>query len=448
MLLEFEKHINKNFAFLKDKKLLIAISGGIDSVVLTHLLQQLKYNISLAHCNFMLRGKQSDKDELFVKNFGKKLKIETYTVSFDTSKYVIENKISTQMAARELRYKYFKKLCDLHHFDYIVTAHQQDDDLETFIINLTRGTGLSGLTGVPEINKNVVRPMLIFSRNNVLVYATKNKLTWREDESNTSLKYHRNKIRHKVIPVLKELNPNLLNSFTQTVTYLKGSEEIIKHHIQKLTKEISEKKEKEIYFSVKKIKELPNPKAYLFEILKPYGFTEWTDVALLLTAQTGKKVKSKTHILLKNREHLIISKLKNKKNKSYNITKNTKEIKKPLPLKFITKNYPVTNKKNDTNPFDEIIFNSKNKSIVLDLDKLQFPLTLRKWEKGDSFYPLGLKGQKKLSKFFKDEKLSVLQKENTWLLCSNQQIVWVVGMRIDDRFKVTSKTKSTYIIEH
>lgn len=449
MLIKFKKHIQQKFSFLKDKKLLVAISGGIDSVVLTHLLYELNYNIALAHCNFMLRGKQSDKDELFIKEFGKKLQIKTFTTSFNTSNYAKKKKLSIQMAARELRYTYFEELCNSYKFDYIITAHQQDDVLETFFINLTRGTGLNGLTGIPEINKNIVRPMLIFSRNDILVYATKNKLLWREDESNSSLKYSRNKIRHKIIPVLKELNPSLLTSFQETLTHLKGSEEIITQHINTLTKEVAEKKGEEIHFCIAKIQKLVNPKAYLFQLLKPYGFTQWKDVTSLLTAQTGKKIKSETHILLKNREHLIMSKITLKSTKEYFILKDTKKIKEPIKLKFSLKHYTTSNKKKDSNPFEEIIFeDNTSKSVILDLDKLQFPLTLRKWKEGDSFYPLGLKGSKKISKFFKDEKLSVLEKENVWLLCSNHKIVWVVGMRLDDRFKITAKTKSTFTISY
>jgi tRNA(Ile)-lysidine synthase len=214
---ELQEHINAKFSFLHDKNLLIAISGGIDSVVLTHLLHKLKFTVSLAHCNFMLRGKESNEDEEFVKELGEKLKIQTHTIKFETEAYAEENGISTQMAARDLRYSWFQKIAQENNIDYIITGHQKDDVLETFFINLTRGTGLDGLTGIPEIQGNIVRPFMIFSRNEILVHAAKKKILWREDRTNSSIRYVRNKIRHKIIPVLKELNPNLLETFYNTL---------------------------------------------------------------------------------------------------------------------------------------------------------------------------------------------------------------------------------------
>ncbi len=249
-------HIDQNLSFLKDKKVLIAISGGIDSCVLAHIFYKLKYDISLAHCNFMLRGKESNKDEIFVKELGEKLQVPTYTIRFDTEEFATRNGISTQMAARDLRYNWFKQLTDENNIDYILTAHQKDDVIETFLINLTRGTGLDGLTGIPEVNGNIVRPLLLFTRNEILIFATKHKLQWREDSSNSSIKYVRNKVRHKVVPFLKELNPNLLETFSHTFENLKGSQQIVKDCIQNVKEKTISIQGNDIHLDIEQLNKL------------------------------------------------------------------------------------------------------------------------------------------------------------------------------------------------
>ena len=440
MKAELIEHINAKFSFLYDKNLLIAISGGIDSVVLTHLFHKLHFKISLAHCNFSLRGKESNEDEEFVKELGEKLEIQTHTIKFDTQTYAEEKGISTQMAARDLRYSWFQKIAKENNIDYIITGHQKDDVLETFLINLTRGTGLDGLTGIPEIQGNIVRPFMIFTRNEILIYAAKRKIEWREDRTNSAIRYVRNKIRHKVIPVLKELNPNLLDTFYNTLENLKGSQQIVKDRIQNVKEKITKTHKNELHFSIPEIKKLSNPKIYLFEILNEYGFTEWNDVADLLDCQSGKQVFSKTHRLLKDREVLILSDiLKQEEPERFEIQENTTEISTPIALKLETATIPFDTKNHQNKVLDELIFDDKN-TISIDFDKIEFPLILRKWQKGDFFFPIGLYGKKKVSKFFKDEKLSLIDKENTWLLCSKNEIVWVIGKRMDDRFKVTKST--------
>ena len=426
MLQKFQEHITKNFPFLKDKKLLIAISGGIDSVVLTHLFSELNYSISLAHCNFQLRHKESYLDEKFVKDLGEKLNIKTFTTSFNTESFSKKNKLSTQIAARELRYNWFQELVEKHQFDYVLTAHHAEDNLETFLINLTRGTGLEGLTGIPVINKNIVRPLLIFSRKEIEQYAQENNFKWREDASNTEIKYLRNKIRHEVVPKLKEINPNLLDSFEKTAGFLQESQQIIDDRV----KEVSDKIVSTNFstalevatINIQKLQQLSNPKAYLYQLLKKYNFTEWNDVEHLLTAQSGKQIFSKTHRLIKDREFLLLSEIiKSTKNDEYFIAKNHSEINNPINLQIQeVKNIP----------------SEKNKDVIfVDKDLLKYPLIVRKWQKGDYFCPAGMQGKKKLSKYFKDEKLSLLEKENIWLLCnSNNEIIWVVGKRQDNRF--------------
>jgi len=422
MLQKFKKHITKEFPFLKDTKLLIAISGGVDSVVLFHLLHKLNYDVSLAHCNFKLRGKESDLDEEFIKNLNQISANQIFTIIFDTEKYAKEHKLSTQIAARELRYNWFQKLITEHKFEYVLTAHHADDNLETFLIHLTRGSGLDGFTGIPKVNGNIVRPLLAFSRKEILNYAKDNDIEWREDASNASNKYIRNKIRHQVLPVLKEINPSIFDSFATTIENLQESKQIIEDRIENIASEVLEKEANFIKIDIEKIKELSNSKAYLYQLLKSYHFTEWNDVYDLLNAQSGKQVFSKTHRLLKDRDVLILSKidLSNSIEMAFQIEEEITEITNPIHLTF-----------------KEVIEKStENKqTIYVDKDLLKYPLMLRKWEKGDYIYPLGMQGKKKLSKYFKDEKFSLIDKENTWLLCNAEnQIMWIINHRQDRRF--------------
>jgi len=437
LLLDFQKHIDKNFSFLKNKKLLIAISGGVDSVVLTHLLFQLKFQFSLAHCNFRLRGKASELDEQFVNHLASELQTKLYVKPFETKDYAKNNSLSIQMAARELRYNWFDDLINEDKFDYLLTAHHADDNLETFLINFSRGTGLDGLTSIPEINNNVVRVLLPFSRLDVEEYAKKNKISWREDLSNTDTKYLRNKLRLDIIPLLKELNPNFLDSFSKTIDHLKGSQQIVEDQINKIKNEVTLADGKTLKFKIQKLNALSNPKAYLFELLKGYGFTEWNDVMHLLQAQSGKQVHSKTHRLLKDRDFLILSEILSVSDSKENIEINEMDDKIILGgFELQLKNISQQNFKNET------LISNNDQTVHIDKSLLKFPLMVRKWENGDYFYPLGMQGKKKLSKYFTEIKLSLFEKENIWLLCSENKIVWIVNKRLDDRFKITNKTKN------
>lgn len=422
-------HINKQFSFLKEKKLLIAISGGVDSVVLTHLLHQLQFNISLAHCNFQLRKEESDIDEVFVKELGESLNIQTYTTHFNTNEYATKNKLSTQLAARELRYSWFDKLSQENAFDYILTAHHADDNLETFLINLSRGTGLEGLTGIPSINNNIVRPLLIFSREEILNFAKQNNIEWREDKSNAETKYVRNKIRHQITPTLKELNPSFLDNFSKTINYLKESQQIVTDKIEEISSEIVSKEGDLLKINIEKLLKLSNPKAYLYQLLKPYKFTEWNDVYNLIYAQSGKQILTKFYTLLKDRDFLLLLRTNEKSSfqeEHFIIREENKEI--TAPIKLLLKR---VQKKTNTD----------SKSIYVDGESLNFPLKLRRWNSGDFFYPKGMLGRKKVSKYFKDEKISIVNKNKIWLLCSSKnEIIWIVGKRQDRRFLPTEKT--------
>jgi len=435
MFNQFSLHIKINLPFLTKSKLLIAVSGGLDSLVLTHLCHQTKLNIALAHCNFNLRGNESDADEDFVLQLAEDLNLEVFVESFETETYAKERQLSIQMAARELRYAWFKELTVQLGFDYLLTAHHADDNLETFLINFSRGSGLEGLTGIPEINGNLVRPLLPFSREQIEAYANENNLKWREDSSNASTKYLRNKLRHDVIPALKESNPQLLQNVKNTISFLKESNEIVEDRIVEIQKKVVIAEDDLVKLDFKKLQKLSNPKAYLYHLLKDFNFTEWEDVANLLNTQSGKQVFSETHRLLKDRSYLILSEIviPNDGEESFIIN----EIQEHLESPIGTLNISTVKQLKQLN----------NSTICVDKEKLKFPLTLRKWKEGDFFHPFGMKGKKKLSKYFKDEKLSLIEKEQMWVLCSKNDIVWVIGKRTDERFKVTESTEQILKIE-
>lgn len=426
MLSIFKKHIDENFSFLQGKKTLIACSGGVDSVVLTHLIKNLNFEMALAHCNFSLRGKESDDDEKFVIELAKKLEIAVFTETFDTHKFADEHKVSTQMAARTLRYNWFDEVLNNFEYDYLLTAHHLDDDLETFLINLSRGTGLNGLTGIPKMNQKVIRPLLNISREEIINYAKTNNLKWREDSTNKKADYLRNKLRLEVIPPFKEANETLLQNFQKTQDNLLAAQNLIDDYIALIYNLVISKTVDAYKINIHKLLELPHTEELLYELLKSFGFTEWNDVSNLMTAQTGKQIYSKTHKLLKNRKEIILTEISTSK---------------------IDEEYLVSDE-GLSSPLKLIIESSKeigetDKNIIyLDFEKLIFPLKLRKWKSGDSFKPFGMKGTKKLSKYFKDEKISINEKEKTWVLLSDDKIVWIIGRRMDDDFKVTKTTEN------
>ena len=436
MLQKFKQHLHQNFPFLEDSKLLIAISGGIDSVVLAHLCSQLNLNFSLCHCNFNLRGQESDDDEAFVTSLAKSLKTPVYTTSFETEKYATKNKVSIQVAARDLRYTWFYKLLDANQYDYVLTAHNTNDNLETFIINLTRGSGLEGFTGIPPVNQKSVRPLLAFSRDDITLFAIKNGIVWREDRSNASIKYVRNKVRHKVIPILKELNPHVLESFQNTIEYLNESQSIINDAVKNISANVVSYENDVLKISCKEIDKLSNKKAYLYQLLQAYGFTAWNDIVDLISAQPGKQVFSDTHRLLKDRNFLILTTI----NKSQSIKG---------PILIDQKVSEITNpiKLTIQNTDD---YTSKNKEqIIIDKDLVNYPLSLKKWHHGDAMYPTGMTGSKKISQLFKDNKLSLLDKEKIWILAdAKDHIIWVIGLRQDRRYLANKTSKNRLKISY
>ena len=434
MLATLKKHIETNLPFLLNKKLLLATSGGLDSMVMAHLFKDLQFDIAIAHCNFQLRGVDSFKDQKFVQDFADENEIPVNITQFDTQAFAADYKLSTQVAARDLRYNWFYELLEEEGYDYVLTAHHADDNLETFLINLSRGTGLEGLTGIPEENGSIVRPLLHFTRAEILEYAKENNIAWREDASNASDKYLRNKIRHHVVPLLQEINPNFMEAFQKTQSYLQESAGLVEDASIMVYQQVAKQEEDSITFDLNQLKKLPNYIAYLYQWLNEFGFTAWNDVYDLVDAVSGKQIFASNFRLLKNRDSLILSKiLVEDEVGPHFITKEQQEISIPLKLTF----------KSVANPAFE-----SNKIIFVDGDQLQYPLELKRWQEGDNFQPFGMGGKsKKLSKFFKDEKLSLLEKEQCWLLWSANTLVWIIGLRQDERFKITENTTNILKIE-
>jgi tRNA(Ile)-lysidine synthase len=435
MLSKLQNHINAQLPFLKEKKLLLAVSGGIDSMVLVHILQQLQYNVAIAHCNFNLRGEESDGDEQFIRDYAREHSVEIFVTRFDTQAFAEDAKLSIQIAARQLRYSWFSELLQENKLDYLLTAHHLDDSAETFLINFTRGTGLEGLTGIPQVNDTVVRPLLPFTRAEVEAYAQENSIQWREDSSNASNKYLRNKIRHDVMPLLKELNPSFAASFTQTLINLQQAQSLVQDAAilvyQQVVKDVGNQK----HIDLLQLKRLPNYSAYLYQWLAPLGFTAWNDIYNLPNAQSGKFVSSGKYRLLKDREVLILEAVsKTDDGTVYEIGEGQQSIQYPLSI--------------TVSHASSLTGNATKNVIFVNNQLIKYPLTVRRWQDGDYFYPLGMNGQKKkVSKYFKDEKMSLSDKENTWLLCSEDQVVWVIGKRADNRFKATENTTQILKIE-
>ncbi|TVZ22434.1 tRNA(Ile)-lysidine synthase [Dokdonia sp. Hel_I_63] len=429
MLEDFKHHIAQDLPFLLDSKILVTVSGGLDSMLLLLLCRQAGLTMSVAHCNFNLRGVESDGDQVFVASYCTLHNIPIYIKGFDTSAYAKTSKTSTQIAARELRYQWFKELSVAEDFDYILTAHHLNDDLETFLINLGRGTGIKGLTGIPVVNGEIVRPLLKFSRKQIRNYALKEGLQWREDSSNGTDNYVRNHIRHHAIPNLEEAQPNILKGLQHTQEHLKQSERLLKVYTDQLRQQFITESNGEEVVNLVALKQHSEPEAVLYQLLSPYGFTAWDDIYKLPQAQSGKEVTSSTHRLLKDRDKLIISIIKMETTRSYQWQQGEERIEGDFGILSVGEGPVVTS--------------LSKQEIVVDAAHIGYPLTIRKWQDGDYFYPYGMKGKKKLSKYFKDEKLSLRAKEKVWLLCSDNAVIWVIGHRADDRFKVVDTTLKT-----
>jgi tRNA(Ile)-lysidine synthase len=419
-------------------KWLLAVSGGVDSMTLAHLCYHSGWKIGIAHCNFSLRGNDSDGDEQFVKQWAQERAIPFFSIRFDTKHYAAAHGVSTQMAARTLRYEWFEEVRAAQHFSGIVTAHHADDNAETVLLNLTRSTGLKGLCGMQPVSGYIARPLLFATRKEIAAYAAANHITYREDASNAATGYARNRIRHNVLPELQKINPSLTESLQQTASHLSIACRVIEGERAKVIEKCCLFSNDEMRISIAALKAVPQGGFWLFEILQQYHFsgTVAQEVANALDAQTGKRFYSPTHVLIKDRDALIVTLLPEaKQREEFFITKDCKAFSAPVAMRFEWR-------QNDTN-----FVPSREKHVAnLAAGKLKFPLTLRLWRDGDTFRPFGMKGMKKVSDFLIDEKTPLHEKARQYVLLSGNDIAWVVGRRIDERYKITNDTKEILII--
>ena len=422
MLNNFLRYINQKQLFESSQRILLTVSGGLDSVAMLHLFIEAKLNISIAHCNFGLRGPDSEQDEEFVQQLARKYNIPFFTKKFDTKIFAQSKGISTQMAARELRYEWFEEIRSQNNYDFIATAHHQDDNLETILLNLTRGTGLAGLHGILPKKNNIIRPLLFASRTDLEQYIHQNNLSWREDISNQSTDYQRNLIRQQVLPVLKSINPNVLEAIAKMANRVLAIEQFMEEQNQKLEAEIVKVFPDYVEIQYQKLLESPAQEERLFYFLKSYDFQyhQVLNIWQARNGEVGKQFLSETHSLTIDRQKFVVSKI------NFSST-----INKELSVEIYTQE-SISPQTTATN---------KNE-IFVDADLITFPLTVRKWKAGDWFCPIGMNGQrKKISDFLIDSKMPRPLKTAVMVLESNAQIVWVIGHRLDERFKVRDSTR-------
>jgi tRNA(Ile)-lysidine synthase len=445
----FEDFIKVNNLFSLNDRLLLAVSGGVDSVVLCELCKQAGYEFIIAHCNFRLRGEESERDEKFVRQLGEKYKVDVKVKQFDTENYAAEKKISIQEAARELRYDWFAGLVNsemsivnsklsgsaIHHSPFtihLLTAHHADDNAETVAMNFFRGTGLHGLTGIPVSNEHIRRPMLFIRREEIVQFAKENKLEFVEDSSNQSSKYTRNFFRNEIIPAIGKVYPQVKENLHSTINRFKEIEKLYKFSVGEIKKKICRQKGDEVHIPVKQLMKFGS-KALIFEIIADFGFSEKQieEIIKLAESESGKYIQSpdNAYRIIKHRHWFIISQVQSLNVENIIIEEKDKKMSFSEGILELEK---TGNAKPETG----------NQIACLDDKEIIFPLLLRKWKTGDYFYPLGMKKKKKLARFFIDQKLSKSAKEKIWVIEMNKKIIWVVGHRIDERFKITDKTKS------
>lgn len=434
----YQRLVSEQQLFSAKDKLLLAVSGGVDSVVLCELCHQSGYNFSIAHCNFHLRGAESDRDEQFVRVLGMKYGVETFVKQFDTEKFAAENKVSTQEAARELRYAWFKELINQSDNQSInlLTAHHADDNNETVLMHFFRGTGLQGLTGIPASNQYIRRPLLSFFKEELLAFAKANSLSFVEDSSNESSKYTRNFFRNELIPAISNVYPKVKENLQDNIHRFQEIEKLYRFSVNELIRKICVTKGNEIHMPVKKLLGYHN-RALIYAIISRYDFQEKQveELLKLATSDSGKYITSPGNRfrIIKHRHWFIISPVASTESANIIIEEGEKDVLFSVGKLRIEK---ISN----TTPQTLAIIAS------IDLAKLEFPLLLRKWKTSDYFYPLGMNNKKKkISRFLMDKKLSLAQKENIWVIESAKRIVWVVGYRMDERFKITDR--STTILQ-
>ncbi|MBK9794065.1 MAG: tRNA lysidine(34) synthetase TilS [Sphingobacteriales bacterium] len=439
MISKIQTYINHHNLANSGTSILVACSGGVDSMVLVDVLLKLNYNVSLAHCNFQLRGKESDADELFLQDFAMKHNIPFYNIKFDTKEYKQNKDVSTQMAARELRYNWFEQIRKENHYHSIAVAHHLDDQFETVLLNMTKGTGIKGLTGMQPKNGYIIRPLLEISKQEILLYAKENNIQYREDSSNATDDYQRNLIRHQVVPQLQKINPSLHNSMIDFIDRMNDYETLTNQQIEVIKKKCYSEKNGIAEIKMGFIKAHKAGQTILFHLLKDFGYNSDVVQNIFDVKETGKQFFSETHRVVTDRKSLFIVP-KNVERENYLSFVQ-------LPNQIVFNNYKI---QCSIVAVQELNIKPSNRYAYFDADKIEFPLLIRYYKEGDYFYPFGMSkpktpgkvGKKKLSKYFKDEKFSLLDKENTAVLFSGEKLIWLLGHRIDDRYKVTEKTKS------
>ncbi len=435
---QFLDYIKKNALFSEQDKILLAVSGGKDSVLMLQLFKLSNYNFSIAHCNFNLRADESQRDEAFVRLLAANLDVPLYVAHFETKNYATQHQISTQMAARDLRYQWFEHLRVEKGFDYVALAHHQNDSIETLLLNLTRGTGISGLHGILPKREHLVRPLLFLSRQQIDELVEVNNIDFVADSSNESTKYARNKIRLNVIPHLEEINPNLGQTFEQNIQRFIETEEVLRQFISQVKLSVSREENGATYLSIKKLQQLQPLKLILFELVKPFHFSNVVidEILSSVDKQSGTSFYSRTHRATINRNEIMISALSNEASQKQYFIHSTDE--------FIT----VENQKISVFYANSNFFEVNENKAFVDLDQLIFPLIVRFRQEGDRFMPLGMKNFKKLSDFYIDHKVPLPQKDKIPLLVNgNGEIIWVAGLRQDNRYKVNATTKKVAIFE-
>lgn len=441
LLSHFKDCVSKNNLFQQKDRLLLAVSGGIDSVVLCELCKQANYSFIIAHCNFRLRGEESERDEQFVRDLGKRYKVEVLVKKFDTEKYAKQNKVSIQVAARELRYAWFNELLTHNPYpdsyqditpNYLLTAHHLDDNIETMLMNLFKGTGISGLRGMLPKQGKIIRPLLFAKKEELAAFAREHELKWVEDSSNESAKYSRNYIRHQIVPLIEKIYPEAENNLADNLQRFRETEELYRQAIELHKQKLVEKNGNEFHIPVLKLKKTSPLHTIVYEIVKDFGFhtAQVNEIIGLMDSETGKYISSTSHRIIKNRTWLIIAPLATGKAGSILIEAGIKDVP-----------FAVGNLQLKTLTTHDSPLTTHNSIALLNVAEIKFPLLLRKWNQGDYFYPLGMKKKKKLARFFIDQKLSKTEKEKVWVLEMDKKIVWVVGHRIDERFKITDKTE-------
>jgi len=454
----FNEFIKKENLFSHHDRLLVAVSGGLDSVVLCELLYRAGFDFVIAHCNFRLRGEESDRDERFVVQVAEKYGKNVLVKAFDTSVYAAERKLSIQVAARQLRYDWFREVLEDWGAGNVLTAHHLDDNIETLLMNFFKGTGISGLRGMLPRQGIVVRPLLFTGRAALQQFALETGLIWVEDSSNESDKYTRNYFRHRIIPGIEEVFPNALQNLAENSGRFREIEMIYRRAVDQQLKKLLEHRGNEVFIPVLKLKLSVPLSTLVYEMITPFGFSaqQTGAVIALLDSGSGKYVVSSTHRILRNRDWLIISPLQTMEAANILIEARDTTVRYEqgqLALRQLSSAEVPAEIRDSTVSQRPLPSGSKQVSgpglpvAWLDAADIQFPLLLRKWQAGDYFYPLGMRKKKKLARFFIDSKLSMGDKEKIWVLEMNKKIVWVVGLRIDDRFRIGDRTKQVLKIE-